>query len=118
MAPSITTESLHIAIGIPNTGTKVARDVQAELLFPEGSLFEARDTEHKIVNNRTYIRFDVSKEPFRISPDNHFARTFRLRVKPQLTELPFLWRILDDEYAYPTSEWGRDVIELKLPPLG
>ena len=105
-----------IAIGIPNRGTKVARAVRAELLFPIATLFEPPDAKHRVVNGETYIQYDAAEEPIVIAIANHFERTFRLRARPQLTELPFLWRIFDDEYAYPTSEWGRETIELKLPP--
>ena len=106
-----------IAIGIPNSGTKVARDVTAELLFPITTLFESPDVKRRVVGGETYIRYDAAEEPLRIAVDNHFERTFRLRVRPGLTKLTFLWRIYDDEYAYPTSEWGRETIELKLPPI-
>ena len=106
-----------IAIGIPNSGTKAAREVRTEVLFPVAMLFEPREAAHRVVNGETYIRYDAAEQPFTVAIGNHFARTFRLMARPHLTELPFLWRIYDDEYAYPTSEWGRETIPLKLPPI-
>ncbi len=104
----------YLTFGISNKGTKIARGVNAEILFSDEGVFAPEDSETRIVNGANYIVFRLSRDVVKIPQDNWFANTIKVDFVSRYPRIGFLWRVFDDEYAYPAKEWGREEIVFKL----
>lgn len=113
--PPVKCHVLILRLTIPNTGSKMAKEVTAKLLFPRDCFLDSNH-EQDTINGITYLVFDISDAPFTVAINNHFRRDLRLVLRASVTALPFLWRIFDDEYFYPLDDWGQGTVDLKLPP--
>jgi hypothetical protein len=103
----------YLTFGISNKGTKIAKGVNAEILFSGEGVFAPEDSETRIVNGANYIVYRLSKDEVKIPQDNWFANTIKVDFVSRYPRIGFLWRVFDDEYAYPAKEWGREEIVFK-----
>jgi hypothetical protein len=100
----------YLTFGISNKGTKIAKGVSVDILFSVEGVFAPEDCETRIVNGSNYVVYRLSEKDVKIPQDNWYANTIKVDFVSRYPRVGFLWRIFDNEYAYPAKEWGREEI--------
>jgi hypothetical protein len=103
---------------VKNSGNRVAKNVLIQIYIPSEAILNPASSPHRSqrpVGEKIYSVYEFGKSELRIPIDDFFRDELPLYLKPDLPSIELLWRIYDDDFAYPTE--GLRTARIALLPL-
>ncbi|HEY1680436.1 MAG TPA: hypothetical protein VGF98_02205 [Candidatus Tumulicola sp.] len=105
-----------VNIYIRNIGTRVSRGVEMHCYVPKAALCAEvliqRTYRARVIAGVEYVAFEALSLK-RLHQDEEFSKVYRMEFDKSVTDVTILWRVWEDDYAFPSERYGEQHYEFR-----